>query len=433
MYQPATLSTLIIICLININIAKAQSLQTVRKTTDAIIAEIMVLQDKLDTLEKTMQGQNDLKIKWEPAPSFKNTNKRFEMNLRGRVFTDAAWLSDKNDNINVKATELRAARLGIEGKAWNNTKYKFESDFSGNKTTVKDAYLQWKVKTGASITVGQFKTPNSLDEQTSSRYITFMERASFTDAFELARKIGVGVSTGGYNWTAKAGVFRGSNGSSLEDEGSEFAARVTYSPTYSNTQLHFGGSARYRTTGDQSKFRYRQRPHQHLSPKRFVETNRIGSKDFLVGLEAASLNGPIWVTAEIMRLKPKVGLSNQGNPAFFGGYAEAGYFITGEKRGYKASKGAWDRPKVINPVNDGGTGAWALATRFDLIDLSSKGYLGGKQENIIVGLNWYLNRYTRIMVNYNNTKINNASPTSINGNDGSNSINGIGLRAQIDW
>ena len=433
MHKPANLLTLIIVSLININIAEAQSLQTVINTIDQITAEITVLQEKLDSLENTRKDSNDLKIKWEPAPSLRSNDKRFEMNIRGRVFTDAAWLSDKDNNTTVKATELRTARLGIEGKAWNNTKYKFETDFSGNNVTVKDAYLQWLGKNGTNIIVGQFKTPNSLDEQTSSRHISFMERASFTDAFQLSRKIGVGISTGGDNWTAKAGVFRGANGSSLENEGSDFAARVTYSPTYSKTQLHFGGSARLRTTSDQSKFRYRQRPHLHLSPKRFVETNRIGSKDFLVGLEAASLNGPLWVTAEIMRLKPKVGLSNQENPIFFGGYAEAGYFITGEKRGYKASKGTWDRPKVISPVNDGGTGAWALATRFDLLDLSSKGYLGGKQKNIIVGLNWYLNRYTRIMVNYNNTKITNASSASINGNDGRNSINGIGLRAQIDW
>ncbi|RMF18119.1 MAG: hypothetical protein D6757_00315, partial [Alphaproteobacteria bacterium] len=128
-----------------------------------------------------------VKVKWEPAPSISSPDGRFEMNLRGRVYVDAGFANDDNDTMNVDATELRAARLGIEGKAWKDIKYKFEVDFAGNKATVKDAYIQWRKP--IAVTVGQFKTPNSLEEQTSSRYITFMERGSFTDAFDFERQI----------------------------------------------------------------------------------------------------------------------------------------------------------------------------------------------------------------------------------------------------
>ena len=90
-------------------------------------------------------------------------------------------------------------------------KYKFEADFADDQTTVKDAMIEWKTKSGIKWLAGQFKTPNSLDEQTSSRHTSLMERASFTDAFELTRRIGLGVSLGGDRWTGKIGMYKGAN------------------------------------------------------------------------------------------------------------------------------------------------------------------------------------------------------------------------------
>ena len=45
-------------------------------------------------------------------------------------------------------------------------------------------------------------------------------------------------------------------------------------------------------------------------------------------------------------------------PSFCGGYAEVGYYLTGESRGYKGGK--WDRTKVLKPFDKGGWGAIQL-------------------------------------------------------------------------
>ena len=58
-----------------------------------------------------------------------------------------------------------------------------------------------------------------------------------------------------------------------------------------------------------------------------------------------------------------------GNPSFWGGYIEAGYFITGETRGYK--NGTWDRTKVLKPFSKGGMGAFQVIGRVDYLDLDS--------------------------------------------------------------
>ena len=423
MYKKSLILVLITLCNLTSSGSKADEVKNINK-------EIIQLKEQISNLEKKI-NKNELSVKWEPAPSFSRADKMFEMNIRGRIFSDAAWISDKDDNISIKATELRAAILGIEGKAWNSIKYKFEADFADDQTTVKDAMIEWKTKSGIKWLAGQFKTPNSLDEQTSSRHTSLMERASFTDAFGLARRIGLGVSLGGDRWTGKIGMYKGANNIEAENEGHEIAGRFTFSPRTDEIQLHLGGSLRFRSNGSLSEYRYRQRPHQHLS-SRFVSTARIAKKDNFYGLELAAIRNNIWFASEYTFLKAKLENNSVQNPTFKGAYIEFGTFLTGETRAYKPSKGAWDRTKVKSSVFDGGYGAWSLTTRFDRIDLNDSAFNGGIQNTIILGVNWHLNPHTKLQINYNNSKVK-KSDLSINGIDRKNTINGIGIRAQVDW
>ena len=423
MFKKSLILVLITLCNLTSSGSGADEVKNINK-------EIIQLKEQISNLEKKID-KNELSVKWEPAPSFSRADKMFEMNIRGRIFSDAAWISDKDDNISIKATELRAARLGIEGKAWNSIKYKFEADFADDQTTVKDAMIEWKTKSGIKWLAGQFKTPNSLDEQTSSRHTSLMERASFTDAFELARRIGLGVSLGGDRWTGKIGMYKGANNIEAENEGHEIAGRFTFSPRTDEIQLHLGGSLRFRSNGSLSEYQYRQRPHQHLS-SRFVSTGSIAKKDNFYGLELAAIRNNIWFASEYTFLKAKLENNSVQNPTFKGAYIEFGTFLTGETRAYKPSKGAWDRTKVKSSVFDGGYGAWSLTTRFDRIDLNDSAFNGGIQNTIILGVNWHLNPHTKLQINYNNSKVK-KSDLSINGIDRKNTINGIGIRAQVDW
>jgi len=423
MFKKSLILVLITLCNLTSSGSKADEVKNISK-------EIIQLKEQISNLEKKID-KNELSVKWEPAPSFSRADKMFEMNIRGRIFSDAAWISDKDDNISIKATELRAARLEIEGKAWNSIKYKFEADFADDQTTVKDAMIEWKTKSGIKWLAGQFKTPNSLDEQTSSRHTSLMERASFTDAFGLARRIGLGVSLGGDRWTGKIGMYKGANNIEAENEGHEIAGRFTFSPRTDEIQLHLGGSLRFRSNGSLSEYQYQQRPHQHLS-SRFVSTGRIAKKDNFYGLELAAIRNNIWFASEYTFLKAKLENNSVQNPTFKGAYIEFGTFLTGETRAYKPSKGAWDRTKVKSSVFDGGYGAWSLTTRFDRIDLNDSAFNGGIQNTIILGVNWHLNPHTKLQINYNNSKVK-KSDLSINGIDRKNTINGIGIRAQVDW
>lgn len=404
--------------------ASAQSIEELKE-------QLALLAKRIEELEKKQEKTVVVK-KEEPASELGFAAGDFTFNVRGRIFADAAWASDKDNAMDLSATELRAARLGIEGKAGARTGYKFEVDFAGDEVELKDAFLSYKAGHGVTYQLGQFNPPTSMEELTSSRHTTFMERSSYTDAFGFARQIGVSATIGGDNYSVSAGAFRGSAGTSGEKEGETLAIRGHYGDKIGDGAWMLGASVRYRNL-DEGAFRYRQRPHQHLSTLRFIDTGNVTSKDVLYGLEAAYVQGPFHATGEWAFVSADNVAADGGNASFNGGFVEIGMFLTDEQRALKLGQGVWDRPKVNNPVDEGGFGAWQIAARFDRIDLSDKGVFGGEMDTYLLGVNWYLNRYARMMLNLSRSDIENAFGVAANGTDGENSVDALGLRFQVDW
>lgn len=361
--------------------------------------------------------------------------------VSGRVMLDWSVVNADNANMDWNATELRRLRLGVSGKVGDTVKYKVELNTNSSEdVNVEDAYLQW-APSGSSFNVklGQFKTHNSLDEQTSSRFITALERSSFTDAFEFNRRIGIAVNTSGDNYTLSAGVFGDNLSTSSPEEGRAASARATYNPIKDDDLLvHIGASARLRNVGDtQSDLRYRQRPVSHI-PGRIISTGRIAEKDTFYGLEAAAIAGQFWAAGEY-------GVTNAdcttctSDPSFDGMYAEVGAFLGGAKT-YKGGK--FNRPKVDNPITDGGMGAFSIFARYDTLDLADTAINGGDIDSIVVGLDWWPTKNTRVGINYFDADANLGTSTSgldsafsalVSGSVTQESVSGFNMRVGFDF
>lgn len=394
-----------------------------------------------------------IKMKWGPSPTIKSEDGRFEMHVRGRVQADFGNISDNIGDQDRFATEFRRARLGVEGIAWKDVKYKFEIDFADNEVDITDAYMQFKGAKPWAFTFGQFKEQVSLDEKTSSLQIAVMERAAFTDAFGFQRRLGIGVDFNQGDFFVNSAIYGGSDISENEDsEGFVFAVRTFWEPEIGNGgRVHVGGSIRHRDLKndiDGTDIRYRQRPFAHTSGTRYVSTGTLPEikSDLWYGFEAAGVFGPFWASAEYGMNKAEIvsGMetlyNGESSVSFDGGYFDIGWFLTGESRPLK--KGEWSRPKVNNPVFEGGWGAVALVGRVDYLNLNDSSALvyGGRQVSYIFGLSWYLNRHTRIMLNYARTEVSKGfDPMMLHGNavvdplTGKNGIDAVTGRFQVDW
>ena len=101
--------------------------------------------------------------------------------------------------------------------------------------------------------VGNFKTV-SLENITSSRYITFMERGPFNDVLDIGRVMNAAVKFNGINWTLMAAV-NGDSVNNVDVAGEErigWTVRGTFAPIDTDTtKLHLGVWARGRDFGDE--------------------------------------------------------------------------------------------------------------------------------------------------------------------------------------
>jgi phosphate-selective porin OprO/OprP len=462
----------------------AQDLQQIQAQIEEMQATIKALQKqvadaKAQAAEANAAAANaggsdlDLKVKWKGAPELSSLDGKFSFKVRGRLQTDYNAIDQDFDitgRPDVSAAEIRRARLGVEGVVFYNVAYKFEYDFADaddGDAGIRDAYVEYNgLADGLSLRAGNFKTPNSIDEMTSSRFLTFLERAAFVDAFELDRQIGAGVIYAKDHYTLSAGIF--GPYTEFDEEWLKDvrtgAARATLAPINREVNgvhqvLHLGASWRLREGAEDLRsaddptdpvndqfFRYRARGADLHLADRFVATPEIFDEDTFWGVEAAAIWGPVHVVGEYTELDAKVSpIFDGSDPTYPAWYVEAGWFLTGETRGYK--EGEFVGVKVKNPVlgggKGGGWGAWQIAGRYDVIDLTDQATnildceFCGEQKTWEVVINWWLNDYTGLQFQYGESDIEGgpqlfADGVSANQNNGAN-IRGFGTRARYYW
>lgn len=350
---------------------------------------------------------------------------------RGRLMFDAGFTNapDSTGASDGFGNEVRRARLGASGDMPGGFGYKFEVDFAGNDISVADAILSYE-NGPIEIAIGQHNNFQSLEELTSSLHTTFIERAAFTDAFGFERRLGASITYARGDVLAQAGVFT----DNLEDTDSKNRgadARIVFMPKAGDTQLHFGGSFHYNDLDDPAaQLRYRQRPLVHFTSQRFIDTRSMGANSETgYGLEAAAIAGRFHAAAEgYWQSVDMPGVPD--DPSFFGGYVEAGVFLTDDTRGYKGGK--FDRTKPSSPVGEGGIGSVQFTLRYDHLDLNDAGIVGGRQAGYFAALVWKPTDYTALMLNYGRLQYTDAIlPTA--GGDTSYGVDAIGMRAQIDF
>jgi len=371
------------------------------------------------------------KISWKGAPELEGEG-GWSFKPRGRLmydvgFTNAPGSTGREDGF---GNEVRRARLGVEGAIPGGFGYKFELDFAGNEVEAADAYLSYS-DGPLEIIVGHHNNFQSLEELTSSLHTTFIERAAFTDAFGFERRVGASATYKKGIVLAQAGLFT-DNIADTESKNRGADARFVLMPKSGNTQFHLGGSIHYNNIDDPTAtVRYRQRPLVHFTPERFINTGNIAAdSEFGIGLEGAVISGPFHAAAEGYWQKVNTP-GAAANPTFFGGYAEAGIYLTkGDTRGYKSGK--FDRSKPANPVGSGGIGSIQFNLRYDFLDLNDAGVLGGQQDGLLASLVWKPTAYTLFALNYGALKYDDAVYATASG-DTSYTVDAFGLRAQIDF
>lgn len=391
-----------------------------RARYDALCARARDLAEPPPVAAAASDDTPEWKFEWDDSFRLSRSDGAFYLRFGGRVMLDSAfiWEGGGLRNRFVEAgispkdgsgVEFRRARLFFEGTVYDRAFFKVQYDFAEDVTEFKDVYMGLKnLGPIRQVRVGNFKEPFMLQEWTSSKYNTFMERG-LNDAFFPGRNIGIMAMGNGFDekllW--QLGLFRVTDDHGLKfdawgDAAYDLAARVSAAPIYRDDGarvLQLGVDYIHRF--NQGTVGLSQRPEAHLAQS-FVSTGSIPASDSdILNLEAALVYGPFSAQSEWTFDWVK-GSGTQKNVDFWGGYVYASYFLTGEHRNYETSNGRFGQlePKRNFNPGKGGWGAWEIATRYSILDLDDRNVRGGKLWGVTAGLNWYLYPNMRWMLNY---------------------------------
>jgi phosphate-selective porin OprO and OprP len=356
--------------------------------------------------------------------SIKSADGKFAVRLKGLVQTDGRFFLSDSDLPVTNTFFLRRARPILEATVGKYLEFRLQPDFGQGTTVLFDAYSDVKVSPAFAVRVGKFKPPVDLERLQSASDIVFAERALATN---LAPNRDVGLQLSGdldsglVVW--QAGVFDGvpdlGNGDGDVSDAKDFAGRIFLQPVKSGSAkgLGFGVAgttglergttavpqlASYRTPGQQTWFRYitstttpasnvfADGVRQRLAPQAYFYTGPLGLHgEYILSWQRVSR-----ATFPTVKLK---------HTAW---QATGSYFLTGEKNSWRSAG-----PKKPFDPTAGTFGAVELAARYSELsvdDATFPNYANptntpSKAKAWAVGLNWYLARAIKVVVDYEHT------------------------------
>lgn len=360
-------------------------------------------------------------FKWDNGFQLKRADNHFSLNFGGQIMVDHAHFFqdsnlDKNYVLleNKSRTEITSARLYFSGDVYQNVEFKFQIEFAGEKIDFKDVYIGiTDIPAIGNFRIGHLHEPFRLSTLTSGKYITFMERGA-NSHFSGGRNTGAVIFNDFFDkrFSAQMGIFRNPNNSSLDalhHDGYALTGRISALPIRNNDKtrlLHLGAAYSFRKP-ESMEYKVAISPGSRLAEK-YLQTGIIQDVDHigLANFETAYIHGPFSLQSEYLAaaIHTTVGLHHFSNY-----YAELSYFLTGESKHYKSSYEGFGRvkPKKDFRGKENGFGAWEIAAKYSQTDLDDGIIMGGQQQQVAFGINWYLNPVTRFMFNYAHASIEN--------------------------
>ncbi|HEX6504633.1 MAG TPA: porin [Terriglobales bacterium] len=346
---------------------------------------------------------------------FSTADKSTRLQVHGFVQGDNRMFSSTTKGEGLDMFTFRRIRPTFEGSLFGNVDFRFVPDFGQNNPQIQDVYLELKTLSFAKLRVGKYKEPLGLEALRSDTEGSFAERSLSSDLVPL-RYLGaqIGGSVLSNTISYQVGYFNGSNDGSNSAlqwiTSNEAAARVFFQPfalskvsALQHIGLGLAGSsgdqhgriAGLKTTGQSTFFKYSSTAladgqHNRLVPQAYYF---VGPAFFMAEYALSSQT--------VLNKKLTDRLRNEA------WHVEGSFMLTGEKNSYNGV-----RPRYSFEPNRGirHFGAVELAIRTSQLSIDKAAFplfasktAAQHAQEWGVGVNWYLNRFTKLMTNYEHT------------------------------
>jgi phosphate-selective porin OprO/OprP len=312
---------------------------------------------------------------------------------------------------------IRRLRPTFQGTLARYIDFRIVPDFGDGRTVLQDANLDIRFWQTAVLRFGKFKPPFGLERLQSSSDLTFIERA-LPSALAPNRDEGIQIfgdiegGTFSYAVAVTNGVPDGANADIDNNDGKDFVGRVFFLPFQQDSPENFlrglgvgfavsSGEQEgqllpvYRTSAQSIFFSY------------LVGSSASGRRD-RYSPQAYFYNGPFGLMAEYISSAQEVSRAGVEDTIRNDAWQlSASWFITGEDKSYRSTP-----PRTPLDPRTGGGGAVELAGRFSELSVDTSAFDQGfadssrsarRAQEWMFGANWYLNRHTKFVVDFERT------------------------------
>ena len=365
--------------------------------------------------------------------SIKSADNAFILKLRGYVQLDGRFFSKDEQKPGIDTFTLRRVRPIFEGTVYKIFDFRNMPDFGQGTAVLYDAYVEARFSPYFKVRAGKFKPPVGLERLQSATDILFVERALPTNLVPN-RDLGIQVSgdVAGGVVSYQAGVFNGTvdlgnqadadNNNSKDTEG-----RIFFQPflaaggplknlglgVSATTGIHEGtltapGLPGYRTPAQQTFFSYR-------SDGTAAGTVLADGRHTRFSPQGYFYSGPFGFLAEYVQSKQEVRRAAVSADLDHRAWqAAASWVIAGGEASFRGV----NPKKVFDPASHT-WGAFEIAARYSKLDLDDKTFpvfanpasVARSARAWAVGLNWYLNKNLRVMLDYEQTQFDGGAVT----------------------
>lgn len=321
---------------------------------------------------------------------------------------------------------FRRIRPLFEGTLFNQVDFRLMPDFGQYNPQIQEAYLELKTLPYAKLRAGKFKEPIGLEVLRQDRDLSFTERSIASDLLPL-RYLGAQISGSLFSKSInyEGGYFQGSSDGSNAvftqwTHGNEGVGRVFFLPfaATSNNALKNLGFGAAVSAGHQHGSIAGLKTMAQTTFFKYSSTTVADGQHNRLAPQAYYYAGPFGVIAEYMISSQEV--FNKGKTARIGNEAwevQGSVMLTGDKNSY-----AGFHPRNGFEPNRGfrHLGAVELAFRYSELGINPDAFplfasastSAQKARATGIGLNWHLNRYVKLMTDYEHTTFRMASSTA---------------------
>jgi phosphate-selective porin OprO/OprP len=419
--------------------ARGAGAQTATSDRAALEERVNELEQELALVKRRLEVDAETQAGKPPAPvisagtdgfSIRSADSRYQLKIRGYTHFDARFFEEAPASRPAGADTFyfRRIRPIFEGTLAGVVDFRIMPDFAGSQLVVQDAYANLRYLPEAQLQFGKYKEPVGLERLQSATAMWFIERALPT---LLVPNRDVGAMLQGnvreglfsYQLAWMNGVPDGGSADADTGDDKDLVARFFVHPfqeagieslqglglgfatTYGREE---GAPGTYKTSGQQTFFAFRTATTAPATPGVFQTGKRVRYAP-----QAYWYWGPFGFLGEYV--------------ASSGDYRRAGFSDTRVDDSAWQIAGAWAitgenesyRGLIPSSSFDPWHGSWGgfeLITRFSRLRVGGDAFRSNFANPVTnaqtadlwsVGVNWYLNRFIKLGLNYDHTAFDN--------------------------